>query len=185
MLYHVSQTNAITELIPKVSTHGVAYVYAVRNLSIGLLFGAINDDFDFIITDDGGKPVVYECYPGAFDRVYSNKSCSIYELDDKDFKEGITGWDMELVCEHPVKVQKEIIVVDLKERILEEVRNDNLILYRYEFSEAYKKMVAEHITDRLIRFKALDYIKTDERFKKYYRGIIEALYSVMDGHLLK
>ena len=40
MLYHVSSTQNIKVLEPRVSTHGKAYVYAIENLVTGLLFGA-------------------------------------------------------------------------------------------------------------------------------------------------
>ena len=40
------------------------------------------------------------------------------------------------------------------------------------------------IVDRLIRFNALDYMAENPRGQKYFRGLIEGLRSVMDGHLL-
>lgn len=67
MLYHVSPNAGMKTLIPHVSTHKKAYVYAVENMVTGLLFGAKQDDFDFVIsTDENGIPTVYECYPDAF-----------------------------------------------------------------------------------------------------------------------
>lgn len=40
MLYHISNVHGLKILEPRISTHGQAYVYAVDNLTIGLLFGA-------------------------------------------------------------------------------------------------------------------------------------------------
>ena len=72
MLYHVSKNGGIQVLSPQVSSHGMAYVYAIENLTTALLFGARSDDFDFLIDEnDLGIPELYECYPGAFNDVYN------------------------------------------------------------------------------------------------------------------
>lgn len=185
IIYHVSPTRGIQVLSPRVSTHGKAYVYAIDNLVTALLFGARHDDFDFILCEnDKGIPEVYECYPDAFARVYRGKSCSVYELRSDGFLRGMTSWKPELVCESEVDVEKEIVIDDLYTRLLDEQQKGNLIVHRYMDSTAYKKRISEHIVDRLIRFRALNRLETDPRFQMYYRQIIEALQSVMDGHLL-
>lgn len=185
MLYHVSKTPGIKVLKPRVSSHKKSYVYAVDNLVIGLLFGAQNDDFDFIkLTDDKGKPVIYECYPNAFELIYKDKSCSVYEIKEEGFLRGMTNWEPELVCENEVPVQNEIVVENLYSRLLEEEAKGNLTIHKYQDSIEYKKIISEHIVDRLIRFDVLSRVETDERFKKHYKNIIDALLSIMDGHLL-
>ncbi len=186
VLYHISPAQGLTRLEPRVSTHGKAWVYAVDNLVTGLLFGAKQDDFDFIIsTDDAGRPELSECYPDAFAQVYVGKACSVYLLDEQGFLRGQTGWSAELVCAHAVDVQQEIPIGDLYLRLLEEEAHGNLNVRRWENNAAYKKRISEHIVDRLIRFDALEHFETqDERGQKYYNKIITALRSVMDGHLL-
>lgn len=104
MLYHVSSTSGIKILEPRVSSHGKAYVYAIDNLVMALLFGAKHDDFDFLLTEEEGKPTVYECYPNAFEKVYVGKSCAVYELKEDGFLSGMTSWEPELVCENKVEV---------------------------------------------------------------------------------
>jgi len=96
----------------------------------------------------------------------------------------MTNWDAELVCENDVPVHNEILVQDLYSRLLDEEAKGNLIINRYKYSIEYKKLISEHIVDRLIRFDALGRLETDARFQKYYKNIIEALLSIMDGHLL-
>lgn len=184
MIFHVSATPGLNVLKPHVSTHGKAWVYAIENLVTGLLFGIRHDDFDFIISDENGKPVVYECYPNAFERVYLGKSCSVYELDDRDFIRGMTSWTPELVSDHEVPVLNEIFIEDIYTRLLSEESRGNLVLHRYREDGAYKKRISEHIVDRLIRFDAFKHLETDERFQKYYKNLIEALQGIMDGHLL-
>lgn len=186
MLYHVSNTAGIKVLKPRVSTHGRAYVYAIDNLVKGLLFGVRHDDFDlFIYTDrEGNNPTCCECYPGALERVYKGKSCSVYELPEDGFLHGMTSWTPEVVCEHEVAVEREIPVPDIYGRLLEEEQKGTLVIRRFENSAEYKKMISTHIVDRLIRFDAIKYIETDARFQKYFKDIIEALQGAMDGHLL-
>lgn len=184
MLYHVSSVSGLTVLMPRVSSHGKAYVYAIDNLVTGLLFGAKHDDFDFLIdADANGTPEIYECYPDAFSTIYQGKSCSVYELREDGFVRGVTSWNPELVCESEVPVEKEIKVTDLYNRLRKEASAGKLILHRYADTQEYRQTITEHIVDRLIRFDAMDLIDKDPRFQKYYRSIIESLRSVMDGHL--
>ena len=187
-LYHVSKTPGLKTLLPRVSTHGKAYVYAIEDLTTGLLFGARQDDFDFhISTDESGKPVVCECYPGAFEKVYKGKSCSVYEVSGEGFLRGMTSWEPELVCGQEVSVLCEIFVEDLYERLLMEEQNGNLTVCRYEFSDGYRQKIAAHIVDRIFRFGIdLEHIaEEDARFAEYYNGIVKALSAAADGRLLR
>lgn len=188
MLYHVSPKAGLKILQPHVSTHKKAYVYAIEDMVTGMLFGTKKDDFDLIIlTDANGASVVYECYPNAFQSVYEGKSCSVYEIAEEGFQRGMTSWSPELVCEGEVQIINEIIIEDLYQRLLEEERKGNFTLHRYEFCEEYRKKISSHIVDRLIRFE-IDLercMETDRRFSDYYKGIIQELLHVMDGHLLQ
>lgn len=187
MVYHVSPTHGITTLIPRVSTHGKAYVYAIENLTTALVFGVEKDDFDFMLsTDEAGRPSLYECYPHAFQKKYQGQSCSVYELKEEGFLRGMTSWRPELVSEQEVPVEREILVPDLYEKLLEEEKNGNLAVYRYRNEQEYRKLISEHIVDRIIRFGILekDWEK-DIRFQVYFRPLAEALLAAMDGHLLQ
>lgn len=187
VVYHVSGTPGIKVLQPRISSHGKAYVYAVEDLVTGLLFGTRKDDFDFQInTDDTGKTHVYECYPGGLRKIYGGKSCSVYELSAESFQRGRTNWTAELVSEQEAAVRRETTVPDLYQRLTEEEEAGNLFLHRYSDSPEYKRRIAGHVADRLIRFRVLedDDWEKDERFTAYYRPLIEALLSAMDGHLL-
>ena len=63
-----------------------------------------------ISTDENGIPTVYECYPDAFKNIYQGKSCSVYVVEDEGFRQGLTSWDEEFVCDFEVTVQKENIL---------------------------------------------------------------------------
>lgn len=187
MLYHVSERAGLTVLRPHVSSHGRAYVYAVDNLVTGLLFGARHDDFDLYLSTDGaGVPVVRECWPGAFREIYRGKRCSVYEVDEAGFRRGVTSWDSELVREGEVAVARETAVDDLYQRLLEEERRGALRVLRYEHSDEYRRVIAGHVIDRLIRFDVdLDACgETDSRFATHFRGLVRGLRDLMDGRLL-
>lgn len=188
MLYHISPIAGLKILQPHVSSHKKAYVYAIEDAVVGMLFGAPKDDFDFILsTDENGMSCVYECYPNAFQNVYEGKSCSVYEVSDEGFRRGMTSWSPELVSEDEVKVINEVVVEDLYQRLLKEEQRGSLKIHRYEHSDEYRRMISVHIVDRLIRFQVdlKQCLKTDRRFSIYYRGIIQELISIMDGHLLQ
>lgn len=177
MLYHVSPVAGLTLLEPRVSTHGRAYVYALANPVTALLFGARQDDFDFIIsTDAGGRPTICECYPGALAQKYGGVSCALYTVDEAGFRRGMTSWDAELVSESAVPVRSETPVPDLLRRLEAEEAAGTLEIVRYRDEPAYRRQVARHVTDRLIRFGVLDGAWTrDPRFAGVYRPLIEAL----------
>lgn len=188
MLYHVSREAGLKILQPYVSTHKKAYVYAIENIVTGLLFGAKHDDFDFIIlADENNVPIVYECYPEAFQRIYQGTGCYVYEVDAKGFQRGMTSWSPELVCEGEVTVKNEIIIEDLYKRLLEEEQKGRLQVHRYEFCDGYRKKISSHIVDRLFRFEVdlSKCMEQDSRFATYYKDMIQELLSVMDGHLLQ
>lgn len=188
MLYHVSPTPGLKVLRPHVSSHHRAYVYATEHLVTGLLFGVRKDDFDFrISTDERGISTVSECYPGAFQRVYQGKSCSAYVVDDEGFQRGMTSWSEEVVRESDTPVKEEIVIPDLYQRLLEEEERGALVIHRYAFDPAYRAEIAAHVVDRLIRFDVnLHQIcDQDERFRTHYKGLVDGLLSLMDGHLLQ
>lgn len=188
MLYHVSSKSGLKVLKPHISTHKKAYVYAIDNIVTGMLFGAKHDDFDFIIsTDENNIPIIYECYPDAFKKIYQGKSCSVYTVDDNGFKRGLTSWIPELVSENETEVIEEIVIDDLYKQLLTEEQNGTLKIFRYEFNNEYRKRIASHIVDRIFRFD-IDLnscIENDIRFATYYKNIIRALVCITDGQLLQ
>ncbi len=186
MLYHVSPTPGLKTLQPRISSHKKPYVYAIDSLVTALLFGARKDDFDFLLDmDDQGRPVIYECYPNAFPEIYRGKHCSVYELEDTGFLRGMTGWEPELVCETEVSVLREIAVNDLYSRLLDEEATGKLVIHRYCQYPEYRRLIAGHLIDRLIRFDLLAHFDTtDPRGDQHFRPLLDGLKALLDGHLL-
>lgn len=188
MLYHASDTPNLTVLEPRASTHGTPYVYALESFAQTLVFGVHHDDFDFNISTVDGKLVVSECYPGALERVYKGKNCSVYAVADDGFERGRTGWNSELVCPREVKVVSETRIDDLLTALRE---NDEIELVEYRDEPEYKRFVANHVVDRMIRFGVLDkgeggtcYAERNERFLTHYKRLVDALKQAISGELL-
>ncbi len=185
MLYHVSPTAGLTVLEPRASTHGKAWVYATPYLVTGLLFGTRQDDFDLrISTLDDGRTEVCECYPGAFQRVYQGKGCTVYQVSEDGFLQGQTSWSAEWVCPAPVQVKASETVADIHQRLMQEVEQGHMVLRPWAEDAAYKAMITRHVVDRLIRFGALDAIREDPIRGPHFARLTAALEQVMDGTLL-
>lgn len=184
MLYHVSPTAGLKLLEPRPSTHGKAYVYALPDRTAALLFGARHDDFDFLIDEEAGVPAVWECWPGAFETVFRGKRCSVYAVQEEGFVQGATGWDPERVCPRPVAVQSEEPVADLAAALEAGIAAGQLVLHRFSGEPAYKKLIAGHITDRLIRFDRVDAAGQDPRFQTHFARLLAALQEVLSGNYL-
>lgn len=182
MLYHVSPVQGLEQLQPRKSTHGQAWVYAIRDRSTGLLFGAKQDDFDFFISVENKVPVLRECYPGALEACYAGKACSVYEVDEEGFLSGQTDWEPEMVNPSPALVLREEYVPDLLAELQREERSGRLVIVRYTDTAEYRRMISEHIVDRLVRFNCIH--TKNERLVKHYGAILALLQKAVSGNCL-
>lgn len=173
MLFHASTQAGLKELHPQTSTHGKAYVYAINNRLTALLFGAPKDDFDLLMDEQDGKPVIYECYPDALKKVYGGKACSLYAVAEDGFLTGQTGWEPELVCEHAVPVLAEERIADLYEAIAGAIRAGDCILCAYSQSEGYRRFLKEELGERIQAFGITQaQMDADPRFQLYFNDIL-------------
>ena len=158
-LYHVSPTLGITELQPRISTHGKPLVYATENLNFALFFGSrkSNGDFDGIYGIEGGRPFFYEAFSGAFRHRFDGESCYVYEVDPEGFESGKTSFRGEVVSETPAKILNCEKIDNLYEYLMKKVENGEIILKEYDKNDKnYIEMMEEHIKDRLKKFNILD-----------------------------
>ena len=157
-LYHVSTEPNLKVLEPLISTHGKSYVYATSNLEFALLFGGIESagDFDGIYGIKDSLPFFYEAYKGALKRRFEGAKCYIYEVDPSNFEKNKTSFRGEVVSEKPVKVINCKVVDNLYQHLLQLNENRKLKLRFFEETEEYRKMIHDHILDRIIRFNILN-----------------------------
>ena len=171
MIYHASKQAGLKELIPQVSTHGKKYVYAIHNRVTALLFGAPKDDFDILMDEENGKPVIYECYPKALKRIYFGKSCALYGLLEEGFLSGQTGWEPELVCEHAVPVVCEEKIGNIYEEIMASIEKGDCIFHQYSEDETYRQFLRDELSERIRAFGRTE-LNADPRFELYFRGLL-------------
>lgn len=168
MLYHASITRGIKTLEPHVSTHGKAYVYAIRNQVTAICFGVPEDDFDLLMDERDGKTVLYECYPDALKRVYSGKSCSLYTVKEDGFLQGRTGWDEELVSENSVDVLQEQIIPDIYKYLVYAATKGDCIINLFSNDEKHTSMLREELSERIKIFGlSKEQMNNDWRFQKF------------------
>ena len=172
-LYHASNTPGIKLLEPRTSTHGVPYVYAIKDRLTALLFGAPKDDFDLLVIIVDGVTSVYECYPGALEKVYKGKRCSLYEIDGAGFSSGVTSWDAEYVNENAAPVLNEYRITDIYAEIMSFAQSGELVIHRFSDDAKYIEFIKDELTSRIHYFGMTDEsMDKDPRFKLYLNEII-------------
>ena len=168
MLYHASSVSGLGELEPRISTHDKPYVYAIRNKVTAACFGAPKDDFDLLMDEVDGVPHLYECYQDALKTIYAGKSCSIYTVHEEGFLSGVTGWDVELVCEHTVPVVQEERIFDLFEYIQRAAAHSECVIHSYSDEEVYQAMLSEELCERIRAFGlSEEAVKKDKRIARF------------------
>ena len=138
-VFHASPVPNLKVLEPRVSTHGVPYVYGTEMFALTLLFGTSKSfrDLDGVYgayTDyDNGKvmPTFHEAYPGAFARRFKGESCYTYEVEPDTFVRGKTGWRAEVVSEVPVKVIGCTKIDDTYETLMQLEKEGQFIFKEY------------------------------------------------------
>lgn len=172
-LYHASNHVGLKVLLPQLSIHGTPYVYAVKNKLTAVLFGAPKDDFDILMDEQNGKPVLWECYPDALRTVYCGKSCALYEVKDTGFLSGRTGWEQELVSLNPVTVIRETMIDDIYRVIIQATGNGECILHRYSLETAYQEMLRNELMERIEMFGLTkEHLRQDMRFQTYFSSLL-------------
>lgn len=172
MLYHASCVSGLKRLEPHVSTHQIPYVYAIRSKLAAMLFGAPKDDFDLLISVEGSRPVLYECYPEALKKVYSGKKCSIYTVSESGFLTGRTGWEEELVCPTSVDVVREDVVEDIYTQLMCAAEKEQCIIHSFTPAEHYLSFLREELQERIRIFGMTEEeMQRDIRFLPYHHQL--------------
>ena len=174
MLYHASQQSGIKELVPHASTHGKKYVYAINNRTTAILFGAPKDDFDILVDESDGKPVIFEFYPNALRKIYFEKTCYLYVLSEEGFLSNQTEWKPELVCEHNVPVVSEEKIENIYNEIIASIHVDSCIFHAYSTDEEYQMFLKDELSERVRHFGITDeQMDADPRFALYFNNLLE------------
>ena len=101
IVFHGSPIKGLSEIIPRVSTHGKNYVYATENKLLAALFTQKWNDFLLNVGYDseGNLEIVERC-KNSLNDIYKNKIGVIYSLNSDNFIANVTGFDKEVVSEN-------------------------------------------------------------------------------------
>ena len=83
-----------------------------------------------------------------------------------------------------VEVLEEIFIEDLYIKLCDEEDKGNIVIHRFEDTIDYKKIISNHIVDRLIRFEILEQENIDLKLIKHYGKIISILKKLINGEYL-
>lgn len=152
MFYHISREKGLTELEPRVSTHKEAWVYALTDPAIGLIFAGrdnfgykADDSFTCFGTTKDNIPEVYELYEGCLEEILKNKDAYIYELEDSGFMENKTSWSPEWVSPNKTKIVGFKYIKDLLTEIKKLEKNGKYIIHYYKNTASYNSFVEGRI----------------------------------------
>ena len=165
-VYHCSPVANLTELTPRVSTHGKSYVYGTKNFALSLLFSSNKSMGDL----DGnygenleGKPYFYEAYKGALKRRFENVMGYVYEVDSTYFQEGKTSFKAEVVSEEPVKVLNCTKVDDVYATLLDLIEKGEMEFKEWNAENAdFVKRMDDHIYGRIKLFRIYEYPQSND-----------------------
>jgi hypothetical protein len=135
----------------------------------------LGDNFDFICQTGfyKGKPFIWERFKGAFDLGYKNKKGSIYYLKPDSFKENMTSFSLEIVSEIPVKVEKEVIVNDAKEYLLNLEKQGKLSIFMFPDTPEGRASNKEDIVEKGINWTIDFGENTLEQIKEYHPDVLD------------
>lgn len=161
MFYHISMQKDLAELEPRVSTHGEAWVYALKDPKIGIVFAGrddlgnkADDNFTKYGVNENGIPEIFELYDGCFREIFKGKDCYIYELEDSGFKGGQTSWSPEWVSTKKTKIVGCRYVKDILKEIEGLEEKGEFVIHRFENTKEYKEFTEARIKQVLNRNKS-------------------------------
>lgn len=152
------------------STHQKPWVYATPKIAIAATY--LGDNYDFIcqtgpVNED---PYIYEQFEGALKHAYKGKKGAIYTLPSKSFRQEPSLLSGELISEKPVKVLKEVVILDALEFLLELEKEGKLKIYYYPDKPKHVPQDKGGIISRAIAW-SFDHYNSNKR--DYYLDEIE------------
>ena len=132
LLYHASPVQGLTQIVPRVGTHGQSWVYATDNIAVAAVFlGRLGGDFTCASGVCDGRPYLCERFAGAFDRRYGKASGSLYVLPGDGFLTGQTSYSKDFVSAEAVTPLEERRVDNAKDYLLRLAAEDALVIKFY------------------------------------------------------
>lgn len=131
-VYHSSKIQNLKVIEPNKSTHNETWVYAFRDPEPCMMMIGNNSDFINQVGFLNSVPYIAERFEGALEYAFNGMSGSIYKLDATDFKEGMTTFKRELVCDHECEVISEVQVENILDQLLLLEKEGKILIYKYD-----------------------------------------------------
>lgn len=167
-LYHVSPTPGLTVLKPSVTKYfgKPKQVCLTASLPMALMYGIKHFEYAYGYTRDGR--IYYEEYfPNALEELYRGKAASLYTCSRRPDMEA-TQIPNEYVTPSEVPVDRELLISDLCEALLEQERQGALKIVRWsELSGERRRWIIRAEADT-IREKGL-LARPGDPFARYMR----------------
>lgn len=164
--YHCSPTAGLTMLEPRkpASFEKPARVYMTALLPMALMYAVQNYEYTYGYTKEG-QIYFMEHFPNALEILYRGKSASLYLCNPE--KNEPTKIPNEAVSETAVPVFGETYITDACEALLEQERQGNLLIYRYQnLTEKMLRWIQKVEADEI---REHDLLHTPGPMADYYR----------------
>ena len=131
-LYHASPMQGLTQIVPRIGTHGQNWVYATDDIAVAAVFlGRLGGDFTCASGVFDGKPYLCERFAGAFERRYGTARGSVYVLPGEGFLTGLTSYRKDFVSAEAVTPLEEIRVENAADYLLRLAAEGKLVIKFY------------------------------------------------------
>ncbi len=132
LLYHASPIQGLTQIVPRVGTHGQSWVYAADDIAVAAVFlGRLGGDFTCASGVHNGRPYLCERFAGAFEQRYGKASGSLYVLPGNGFFAGQTSYSKDLVSAEAVTPLEERRVENAKDYLLRLAAEGKIVIKLY------------------------------------------------------
>lgn len=166
-VYHSSKTQGIKTIKPKSSTHNIEWVYAMKKPEYSLMFLGNNNDLINQISFLDGTPVITERFRDSLRFAYQGTKGSIYKLSGSNFKENITSFLEEVICEKSCDVITEEKIEDALVEILELEQAGKIQIYHYPDLPSWIPKDKSDLVEKIngwISIKGKSYLSIVEKF---------------------
>jgi len=117
--------------------------------------------------------ILWECYPDALKKIYSEKGCSLYYVSKEGFLSGKTNWDAELVNPNAVNIICEERIDNIYQKLIDAQKQKKCIIHSYTEQEDYKNFLKEELSERILLYGLSDeYMLSDPRSVKFLNPIL-------------
>ena len=176
VVYHGSNRRGLTRLDPCVSTHGHAFVYAVRVPAQAIAFLGNVDDLHVAKEIAGTQMEITERHANALAK-YQGIHGSVYTLPGDAFETGQTNWENELVSTQSVAVLSEWRVEDALQELLHCETKGTIRIYRYPDRPNYIPEDDSDLVEKAAIFASWrgNEVSIRKRCRQYHPHLVERL----------